>query len=470
MIGALDRLRMRRTHWRDLKLAHQFAIAGGAFTLGAMAFCGFVISNFVAESVIQQRAAATALFMDGVVSPLMRGLIEDGALSPLEVRRLDTLMNSPEFHARFPYLEVWLPDGTIAYSNSKSIVARRFALPPAATEAFTGRVVASFSDLSAPEHIVRNISSRYVEIYLPVRQAPGDEIIAVAEVYENADPLERVLLNVKIISWATVGVTALVVMAGLFGIVLEGSRTIERQKRALSRRLQQSHALNARYRNMKEQAQAASRNVTELTDQYLRTIGADLHDGPAQMIGFATLKIEQARRSDTPEARNAALSAVETSLTNALDDIRDISRGLVLPDIERLTLDEVIEHAVALHTRRTGVEVQLDNSVGAVRAAFAVSICVFRFVQEGLNNAFRHGLEEDQRVTAALTDGVLTLSVTNLNPVGDRKGSTAAQPGIGLQGLRARVQSIGGTIKFARQDVESRLEMSLDLQERALHD
>jgi signal transduction histidine kinase len=469
VIEVLDRLAGMGAYWRKLKLAHRFAIAGGLFTLVAMALCGLLTTTFVTDNVIQQRGSATALFMDRGIAPLLRGLGDDGVLSPTEQSGLDELTGNPAFKARFPYLDVWLHDGTIAYSNSRAVVAHRFALPRAAAEAFTGQVVVTFSDLGAAEHVARGFRSDFVEIYSPVRLSAGGPVIAVAEIHESTAPLEEVLFDVTIMSWASVGITAIVVMAGLFGIVLEGSRTIERQRQALAKRLQHSNALNERYLGLKEQAQRASRNVTELTDQHLRTIGADLHDGPAQMIGFAALKVEQVRQSRAEAEREQALQAIETSLASALDDIRDISRGLVLPSIESLTLGEVVDHAVELHAHRTGIEIGLDNGLGPVRSVFAVSICVFRFVQEGLNNAFRHGLAEDQKVVARLEDGVLHLVVTNWNRV-PVKGEKPVKPGIGLQGLRARVQSIGGQVSFRSEEGQTRLEMSLDLKEGAFHD
>jgi signal transduction histidine kinase len=82
---------------------------------------------------------------------------------------------------------------------------------------------------------------------------------------------------------------------------------------------------------------------------------------------------------------------------------------------------------------------------------------VYRFIQEGLNNAFHHGLPEGQTLTATMQGGVLKLSITNKNLT-----DYAAQSdhrGIGLYGLRARVQSIGGNLAFVQKDGQTRLEM-----------
>ena len=465
MVGSLDRLvAAGASKWRQLKLAKQFALAGGAFTLIAMALFGLLTTTIMTDTVIQQRGSATALFMERVLSPLMQGLTDDGHLNGSEVGAINALMESPSLTARFPYLDVWLRDGTLAYSNSNLIAGRTFDLPSAAEEAFAGETVVTFTDLDAPEHAVRGFRSDFIEVYFPIHRTGTETIVAIAELHEGTGTLEEVLLSVTIKSWVTVAITSIVVMAGLYGIVLEGSRTIERQKRTLSKRLQHSHALNARNRKLKEEAQQVSRSVTELTDQHLRTIGADLHDGPAQTISFVALKVEQVRLARTAEKRESALVAIETSLSSALDEIRDISRGLVLPDIASLTLGETIDYAVELHSRRAGIVVEVDNRVGPLRASSAVSTCVFRFVQEGLNNAFHHGLSEHQEVAASGEDGILRLAVTNQHRDG-RTVSPKSGHGIGLMGLHARVQSIGGNIIFVQGQHETRLEMSLNLGE-----
>lgn len=468
MKGAFHHLSRMWKYWRGLPLVKRFALAGSVFIVAAMAFCGHVITTFTIGNLLEQRGGATSLFMDGVIAPLLSELAEDGTISFQRRQQLDRLMAVPSFSARFPYLEVWLPDGTVAYSNSRSIAGRRFDLPQGARRAFGGQVVTTFSDLHAQEHVVRTFTVDFVEVYAPVRAAPNGAVVAVAEIHEDTGALRAALLRVTVVCWSVIGATSLVVMGGLFSIVLGGSRLIERQRRALSKRLQQSLSLNQRYLEMKERAQRSSRDVTELTDTYLRGIGADLHDGPAQMIGFATLKVEQARRADDEAGREMALYAIEASLRDALDDIRNISRGLVLPDIENLPLDQVVDQAVHLHRQRTGVDVHLDNRIGPLQVGNAINICVFRFVQEGLSNAYHHGLWENQQVTGHVENGVLHLAVLNNNPTvahRPRKGSR-----IGLQGLRARLEAIGGHIDFSQQDGRSRLTMSLALSERSVNE
>lgn len=449
-----------RERWAKLRLSQQYAIAGGTFTVAAMVVCGIITTTFMTDTIVRRRGDAIAVTTQHIIAPIVQDLLSGSKQEADAIGALDALMADPIFAGQFPYLDIWLPDGTIVYSNVPGIMDQKLTLPRPVVIAFGGTVVATFTDVDAPDYRSYGFTGDFVEVYFPVHAAETGEVVAVAELREITTTLEDTLWSVTLASWATVAFIAIVVMTGLFGIVREGSRTIDRQRRTLSKRLQQSHARAARHRQLKEEAQQASRSVTELTDKHLRTIGTDLHDGPAQSIGFAVLKLEHVRRSPSASERNAAVKEIETVLGDALGEIRAIATAMVLPDIADLNLVEVVDRAVKLHLRRTGIVVNVDSRVDPVHVDQQVAVCVFRFIQEGLNNAFHHGLAEGQSVMASLQGGVLKLSITN-HYIEGAKSKHADHLGVGLYGLRARVQSIGGNFSFMQADGETRLEMWL---------
>lgn len=462
-------------YWRNQSLVSQFTIAGGVVFLIAMLFCGLLISNFVRSNLLHQRAAATALFIDSVVSPELQNLDTERELRPENRANLDFLMREEEFGQRIPFLEVWLPDGTVAYSNSDELIGQKFKLPKAAVDAFDGDLVSTFADLAAGEHVVRRFASTFSEIYSPVRKDGSAEIIAVVEIHESVDRVAAALRDVTFLSWMTVGVTGLAVAACLYFIVKGGSETILFQKRALSARLSEAQELARQYQEIKDQAQRASRTVTEMNDHMMRSVGADLHDGPAQLISFATLKVEMARRAGDVDGRQRELGEIETNLIGALDNIRDIARGLSLPAIEDLDLYAVVDQAVEQHRRRTGMLPPVRKfALRGVRAPGTVSACVYRFIQEGLNNAYWHAEPDSAVVEAELVDGVLTVRVVSRNASARQAVQHAAghdargiRYGLGLKGLNARVLSLGADFSFVLGATEACLSMAINLEEFA---
>jgi len=78
-------------------------------------------------------------------------------------------------------------------------------------------------------------------------------------------------------------------------------------------------------------------------------------------------------------------------------------------------------------------------------------LCIYRFVQETLNNAYRHAAGKGQVLSANLVDGMLLITINDNGPgmnadalVVDTHGRTR----LGLAGLRYRVESLGGVFRI----------------------
>jgi signal transduction histidine kinase len=215
-------------------------------------------------------------------------------------------------------------------------------------------------------------------------------------------------------------------------------------------------------------AAPADRQATVLTaahERQLRQIGSDLHDGPAQLLGLALLHLDGLVPA---KAADPALAAtVRDTIKDALREIRDISTGLVLPELDRRHLADVGAMAIDIYQRRTGCSVtQVIEGVAGVQSSKALKTCLFRFLQEGLNNGFKHARGAAQRVTldvqgdflvAIVQDGAfaaatpenrpascLVCSHNNNNAIDASTDADGIQPGLGLVGLLERIRALGG--------------------------
>src|SRR5690606_30481733 len=176
------------------------------------------------------------------------------------------------FENRFPHLEIWKEGGLVAYSRSHELVGRRFEPPAGLVEALAGHVSAQYADLSAAEHVERHFDSKYLEIYVPVREYLSGRIIAVAEIHETPDLLQHRLFNVRLRTWLTTALLTLVVMVSLFGILHRGSRLIDAQHAALRQRMEEVRKVSDQYRKLRDKAQLASSRLAELNASYLRNV------------------------------------------------------------------------------------------------------------------------------------------------------------------------------------------------------
>jgi signal transduction histidine kinase len=180
-------------------------------------------------------------------------------------------------------------------------------------------------------------------------------------------------------------------------------------------------------------------------------VSADLHDGPAQYVALAAMRLD-AIVPDTQAARDEA-AAVGRALQSALSEIRAISRGLSLPDLDSLGLAEVVRRAVDAHVGPDGPDITIERSADASLAvADSAKICVYRFLQEALSNTARHAEGAAVRVRIEAADGTLRASVSDDGPGFDPAARRGIGPdgGQGLDGLRDRAESLGG-----RFDIET---------------
>lgn len=76
------------------------------------------------------------------------------------------------------------------------------------------------------------------------------------------------------------------------------------------------------------------------------------------------------------------------------------------------------------------------------------SITIYRFVQEALANACRHADGRGQKVSTTSTADQLHIQVSDLGPGFDSNGRGQSDEHLGLEGMRQRVESIGGTFRI----------------------
>ena len=449
--------------WSHHSLAAQFLLAGGLVSLLAMVVTGFLVESQIETGVTRNSAAVTALYVDSIIAPLLPDMQTSQTLDDSVAQALDETLGQGALGPRLMSFRLWRRDGTILYANDPELTGKRFEPNKNLKAAFDGQLVAEFNRVDDPESDKERASGEpLLEIYNPVRQPWSGEVVAVTEFYEVAPDLARDLRQAAVRSWLAVAGGTLVFFLLLSAIVLRGSRTIDAQARSLSERVAELSDLLDQNRALRLKVERAARGAAALNERYLRRIGADLHDGPAQLIALAALRLDGPVLSDpdaTFDTRQREAMAIKTSLDDALQEIRSICSGLVLPHIEAAELPEILSMAVRQHQQRTGSKVALSVSASPKMLSTSAKICTYRFVQEALTNGFRHGRGIDQSVTQSFKGARIRIEVADGGPGFDPSAVPAES--IGLAGLRDRVESLGGTMVVRSSSKGTRLTMSI---------
>jgi signal transduction histidine kinase len=183
---------------------------------------------------------------------------------------------------------------------------------------------------------------------------------------------------------------------------------------------------------------ASRARLVAASDEARRRFERDLHDGIQQRL--VTLALELAGAEVTAPQEDTELVAqlihVREGLTGALDDLRELSRG-IHPAI--LSEGGLVPALRAL-ARRSAVTVELHLSVDE-RLADRIEVAAYYVVSEALTNAAKHARASIVEVNAHVHDGRLRLTIGD-----DGVGGADPARGSGLTGLADRVAALGGTI------------------------
>lgn len=235
-------------------------------------------------------------------------------------------------------------------------------------------------------------------------------------------------------------------------IVRRGAQTISQQKSSLSIRVEELSRTLAINRFLQRKVTQANQRAVSANEQFLRQIGAELHDGPAQLISLGLLRLDGLRPRAggavrPPEAVEHDFSIIRGALADSLKEVRSICAGMTIPELNDCTLAQAIELSVTMHERRSGSTVALDlddRLPDGMPLPFV--ICAYRFVQEGLNNAFKHAGGAGQRVSARMAGTHVVLTVSDSGPGITSTPADAVSGRLGLRGLSDRIRAMGGEL------------------------
>ncbi|HTG46362.1 MAG TPA: histidine kinase [Actinomycetota bacterium] len=175
-------------------------------------------------------------------------------------------------------------------------------------------------------------------------------------------------------------------------------------------------------------------------DEERRKIERNLHDGAQQQLVALAVQLKLARSfvDRDPAKAGAMLDGLQGSAASALEDLRDLARGIYPP----LLADQGLEAALDAQARKAAVPVTVESEHLA-RYPREVESTLYFCALEALNNVAKYAEASSARVRLQQTDGHVSFAVSD-----DGRGFDPAATGYGtgLQGMADRLAALGGTL------------------------
>jgi len=227
---------------------------------------------------------------------------------------------------------------------------------------------------------------------------------------------------------------------GALAVAMPASDPMNPSKQKLIRDLASQAGLVLRNVKLIEELRASRGRLVAAQDEERRKIERNLHDGAQQQLVALTVQLKLARGlvQRDPTKAGAMLDTIQGSATDALEDLRDLARGIYPP----LLADQGLPAALEAQARKAAVPTTVEaDEVG--RYAQEVEAAVYFCALEALNNVAKYSGATHATVKLAQQNGRLTFSVED-----DGRGfdPNATERGTGLQGMADRLEAIGGEL------------------------
>jgi len=192
-----------------------------------------------------------------------------------------------------------------------------------------------------------------------------------------------------------------------------------------------------------------------------KRVSREIHDTVGYVLTNIIMMMEAAALlpNEKKTKRNEILLTARNQAQKGLAETRAALRLLRNEKIVKTYGTNMIKELVSVFQKATGIEIQVEYGNLAGFTNDRIDAIIFRTIQEGMTNAFRHGMATVIRINFWITGKTLRVSIHD-NGIGSKE----IVDGIGVAGMRERISDIGGTIDIRNVEDGFKIDVEIPLE------
>lgn len=222
-------------------------------------------------------------------------------------------------------------------------------------------------------------------------------------------------------------------------------------ERRVAERTRELAALNEELRAREETRAQLLRKVIRAQEDERKRIARELHDEIGQTLTALAVRLDLAHAAAVHGPAEPAVADARALATRSLDELHRLMHDLRPSVLDDLGLCAGLRWFADRHLTRHGVSVRFEVTDWSERLPAELETALFRAAQEAMTNVERHARADHVLVQCGVQDGRLTIEIED-DGEGFDPATTTPRPGeargLGLMGMRERVELFGGTVAF----------------------
>lgn len=199
----------------------------------------------------------------------------------------------------------------------------------------------------------------------------------------------------------------------------------------------------------------------EMQQQTMQEIGREIHDNIGQKLTLASLYIQGNMYENKTLESNENLQNISNIINESLSDLRQLSKTLTDDAIAKRNIVALLQLECEKVSRIKKCLLNHYDDIDKIEISYHLKSMLLRIAQEFIQNSLKHSECEGINLHLSHAENFIVL-----NLIDDGKGFDVSNPntlGIGLQNMKKRTESVGGTFLLESSNTGTHLTLKFPI-------